>query len=60
MAVLNSKMQLMNFFGVPPKEFEEFWLSLNADDRYYYRTTDLKTGLYKGATIRRTDWQHVD
>lgn len=60
MAVLNSKIELMNFFGVSPMEFTDFWESLSSDERYYYRTTDLRTGLYKGLGIRRTDYSRDD
>lgn len=44
MAVLNAKMDIRMFFGVSYEEFDEFWESLSDDERYYYRTVDLKTG----------------
>lgn len=55
MAVLNAKIDIRMFFGVSYEEFDEFWESLSYDERYYYRTVDLKTGLPKILRVMEAD-----
>ena len=40
-SVRNTFTDLMDYLGVKPKEFMEFWNSLSLEDLQYYRTVDL-------------------
>ena len=50
MILKNKPTDLMKYFSVPGKEckaaeFSAFWSSLTDDEKFYYRSVDLETGL---------------
>lgn len=51
----NSFDELANYFGsvkpVTLREFFDFWLSCNDQERAYFRRVDLSTGLDTGTTL---------